>query len=68
MHGMLQVFLGSQSGLMLMFCIFKLNFEIDIWAILAWHLFWLLFPNFGWFFQIFRSPWFAPQPGQKRQL
>jgi hypothetical protein len=47
MHGMLQVFLGSQSGLMLMFCIFKLNFEIDIWAILAWHLFWLLFPNFG---------------------
>jgi len=51
MHGLLQVFLGSQSGLMLMFCIFKLNFEIDIWAILAWHLFWLLFPKFEHFFQ-----------------
>jgi hypothetical protein len=52
MHGLLQVFLGSQSGLMLMFCIFKLNFEIDIWAIFGlasvlatFSKFWVIFPN-----------------------
>jgi hypothetical protein len=34
-HGLLWVFQGFKSGLMLMFWAFKLSFDIDVWAYLG---------------------------------